>query len=721
MLLTEQTLRVLVYNILLEGFMDDIVKLKARLKTGPAEPDAPGDPVGGEPTKIDPDEEIIDKLPRKWQVWLIDNFVKKNDAGDNLRDALPSVKAYSVKEASLASSYKVNSVNKYTGAKFKDFVDEAVPLNSSMKNADGEIMKDRDGEDIMVLRHWQNPGDITKMKLIDLQHIMGLYDSWASRVPVDRKDKSWTRDLVGTFGPWELYFPTNQQNSINIAGADPETHKPYTAWCTAQTAGSNLFNNYAMKGVMLFYAINAEAALENSKNPKDPKDPKNRISLGFARGELVAKGHYGGITVDANNVGLNNDDPDDPKTDKINNLQLILGAYYTSILERAKEVVAEHGGVHPVGAEIDAAAKDPVKFNSMLRGLSDAEAADLANSIFVHDRKLSPEVEAEAAGHKSVGVRKALLQSEILSKPVLMKLAGDTDSNVRTAIARRHDLPADSLMKLAEDDDSKVRAAVAVRFDLPEDILNHLQDKETNIDVLASLLFYRPDISEDFINRMANLKSLQVRSALAGNSKTSPEILEKLSNIKSAAIDKALLLNANTPGHVLRKIAFKNKKNLSLAVQNKALSADLLREIVKYCDSIEIKRSEKSTIYSYAASNSNAPEDVLRHAADVFSRSVSVLMRIASNPNTPEDLLRKVADSKAQDLYNLIPVELLSNPKTPDDVIRKLARHTDEFVRRRAINKLRERGIAESRHLAHRILREIKRAERSERRDYVVN
>jgi hypothetical protein len=37
MLLTEQTLRVLVYNILLEGFMDDIVKLKARLKTGPAE------------------------------------------------------------------------------------------------------------------------------------------------------------------------------------------------------------------------------------------------------------------------------------------------------------------------------------------------------------------------------------------------------------------------------------------------------------------------------------------------------------------------------------------------------------------------------------------------------------------------------------------------------------------------------------------------------------
>ena len=129
MLLAEQTLRTLVYNILLEGLRDDIVKLKDRLKTEPASPvdphewhwrEAHGMPLDrraeGKPTEIDPDEEIIDKLPRKWQVWLVDNFVKKNSAGDKLRDALKHVKTYSDKEDSYTKAYKYNTHNKFIDA-----------------------------------------------------------------------------------------------------------------------------------------------------------------------------------------------------------------------------------------------------------------------------------------------------------------------------------------------------------------------------------------------------------------------------------------------------------------------------------------------------------------------------------------------------------------------------------------------------------------------------
>jgi hypothetical protein len=624
MLLTERAIRQLIYNILLEGVREDADALRALLT------DAPEALSQFEPLSMKP----------KWVNWLADRYVRnKYPADDTLEDALPVVVSFAAADAAISQKYGSNP-------QFAASVDTTFPPGA---------------------RKWKNPADAAAMSTTDMSTLLTIYKRPKDKLGIDREDMSWKNDEVGTFGPWKLYFPRNQQNSINIAGVDPETHEPYTTWCTGRTSASNLFNNYAAHGTMLFYAINTAAT---------PKDPESRISLGYFRGKLNVSGQYGGITVNAKNNGLKDAD-----------LARIFGGYYTSIIARAEEVVAELGGVHPIGAELDAAAKDPVKFNSMLRGLSDAEAEDLANSIFAHGRKLSPEVEAEAAGYKSAGVRKALLRSEILSKPVLMKLAGDTDSNVR--------------------------AAIATRRDLPEDILNHLQDKETNIDVLTALLRHRRDISEDFINRMANSKSLQVRSALAGNSKTSPEILEKLSNIKSASIDKALLINANTPEHVLRKIAFKNKKSLFLAVRNKTASADLIRDIIRYCDSTEMPRREKTLIYEYAVIASNAPEDVLRHAADVFSRSASVLSGIASNPNAPEDLLRKVADSKAQDLYNAMPAELLKNPKTPDDVIRKLARHTVESVRRKAIDKLRERGIAESRHLAHRILREIKRAARN--------
>ena len=92
-----------------------------------------------------------------------------------------------------------------------------------------------------------------------------------------------------------MYFPTTQQNSVNIAGFDPDTHAPYVTWCTARTAGSNLFNLYAAQGIMLFYAIDKS---------KEPTDPESRISIGFSNGTLEATGRENGITVNGVNKGL---------------------------------------------------------------------------------------------------------------------------------------------------------------------------------------------------------------------------------------------------------------------------------------------------------------------------------------------------------------------------------------------------------------------------------
>jgi hypothetical protein len=408
---------------------------------------------------------------------------------------------------------------------------------------------------------------------------------------------------------------------------------------------------------MLFYAINTEAT---------PEDPESRISIGFVRGKLNADGQYGGITVNAKNRGLKDAD-----------LARIFGGYYTSIIARAEAVVAEHSGEHPAEAEFAAAAKDPVKFDSMLRGLSDEEAGDLANAILRKDRDVSPEVAVAAANHKSSGVRLCVALRRDLPLDLVVKLAGDPDTGVRKLIAHRRDLPKDLIVKLVGDSDAGVRSIIASREDLPLDLVVKLAGdagagvrmevaRNKRIDFPESLLIKlasdaksvvrvavaaRLDLPDNITEKLLVMNDKRVTHVLALKPKMHPEVLEKLSDTKDNKLINALLQNPSTPAHVLRKLAFTNNGTLLYALAHKSASADLIRDIIKYCDGTEMPRRAKTLIYAYALVNSNTPEDILR----------------------------------------------------------KLASHTDKETRNWAINKLRERGIAESHRLAHRILREIKR------------
>jgi hypothetical protein len=399
MLLTERVIRQLIYNILLEGVREDADALRALLT------DAPDALSQFEPLSMKP----------KWVNWLADRYVRnKYPADDTLQDSLPVVAAFAAADAAISQKYGSNP-------QFKTAVDTSFPP----------------GE-----RKWTNPADAAAMSTVDMDALLTIYKRPKDKLGINREDVSWKNDEVGTFGPWKLYFPTTQQNSINIAGADPETHKPYTTWCTARTSGENLFYGYTAQGVMLFYAINTEAV---------PGDRESRISLGFLGSKLDVSGEYGGITVNAANTGL-----------KSAELKRIFGDYYTSIIKRAKAVVAGHSGVHPVEAEIAAAGKDPVKFNSMLRGLSDSEAGALVKSIA--KRGISPEVAAVATNHKFVGVRLAIARKKDLPLDLLDKLAGDPDTSVRGSIADSQDLPEQIKAKLVGDPVASVRRLLAHRY-----------------------------------------------------------------------------------------------------------------------------------------------------------------------------------------------------------------------------------------------------------------
>jgi len=733
MLLTERAIRQLIYNILLEGVREDADALRALLA------DAPEALSQFEPLSMKP----------KWVNWLADRYVRnKYPADDKLQDALPVVAAFAAADAAISQKYGSNP-------QFKTAVNITFPPGT---------------------RKWKNPADAAAMSTADMDTLLTIYKRPKDKLGINREDVSWKNDEVGTFGPWKLYFPTNQQNSVNIAGVDPVTHKPYTTWCTARTAGSNLFNNYAAHETMLFYAINTAAT---------PKDPESRISLGFIRGKLNSGGMGGGVTVDAKNKGLKDAD-----------LARIFGGYYTSIIARAEEVVADHGGVHPVGAELDAAAKDPVKFNSMLRGLSDSEAEDLANSIFAHGRKISPEVEAVAINHKFAGVRLAIAVKEDLPLDAVVKLAGDSNFKVRDAISRKKDLPLDVVVKLAGDPSTLVRGNIAYRSNLPKDVVAklagdpvasvrhavnvtnnfteniavqmassgragvrsdaaRLRELPTSVAVklagdrdagVRAAIAIRKDLPKDLIIKMAGDADAGVRANIASRGDLPLDLVAKLAADSDARVRKSIAYRSDLPLDLVAKLVgdsdagvrhrLTGRRPLPLNLVAKlaadpvaSVRADMAYRLDLPPDLVaKLAADPDDEVRRRIAKRSDLTEDILVKLAG--DRDVLIRMGVASMKDLPAHAVVELARDRSFHVRRYValrkdlPLELIvklagdsdagvraviaRKKDLPEDLRAKLAADPDEHVR----SELRA-GMKESRRLAHRILREIKRAARN--------
>ena len=380
---------------------------------------------------------------------------------------------------------------------------------------------------------------------------------------------------------------------------------------------------------MLFYAINTEAALKN------PEDPKSRISLGFTEGELDVSGEFGGVTVDGENTGLTSSD-----------LQRIFGGYYTSIIARAEAVVAEHGGEHPVREEIDAAAKDPVKFNSMLRGLGAAEAGGLANAILSKDRDVSPEVVVAAANHKYGSVRASAADRRVrLPSELIIKMVEDPDINVRSVAARRNDLPPDLIVKLAGDPDVSVRSAIATQDYLPKDLIVKLAG-DPSYRVRAAIVV-RKDIPPELYFKFAEDPDDEVRSRTV--SYAPPELYFKF---------------AEDPADDVR---------LGIAVKP-VLPLDLI---------VKLAGDPSARVRAAIAWKDNLPPDLIVKLAGDSDSGVRANIAYRKKGSLPTDLIVKLAGD------------------ADDRVRRIISRRTD--LPPGLVVKL-----SESRRLAYRILREIK-------------
>ena len=541
MLLTESAIRQLIYNVLLEGVREDAAALEVDLEDNP-ETLSQFQSLSAKP---------------KWVNWLADRYLrKKYPVDDTLLDVLSLVVNFASKDAAISQKYGSNE-------QFKTAVDAAFPPES---------------------RGWKSPSDTTKMSSADFEMLLALHDRKKQRLEVDRADESWKQDKIGQFGPWALYFPTNQQNSINIAGADPVTLKGYTTWCTARTAGSNLFYNYAGHGIMLFYAIDES---------KPPTAPKGRICLGYVRGALNASGSYAGVTVDALNKGL-----------KMPDLQKIFGNHLRGILAAAEAVVKHHGAEHPAKTEIKAASRDVVKFKSILSGLSDDEAGDLCAHIVGHTTKtVSLDVLIAAASHKSAGVRACVARNtstplHVLEKlaadpevrvrasivyskvpaHVLEKLADDTDASVRVNVAYSESTPPHVLEKLAADPEVRVRDAVAYNRKTPPHVLEKLAS-DTDVSVRERVA-YHGKVTPHVLEKLAADTDVSVRDLVAKNLSTPPHVLENLAADPDAYVRATVAYNRKTPPHVLEKLAADPRKHVREAVaRNESTPTHVLEKL----------------------------------------------------------------------------------------------------------------------------------------------
>jgi len=651
----------------------------------------------------------IDRLSDKWKQWLIDRFVHgavKQE--DNLADTLTSISYYAEKEPDIASDYAKNSLNKYTGKKFRDFVDKAVPVSAS---------------------RWKNPSDTALMTLADIRHILSLHKAWSDRISADTKDTSWQLpvekggDKIGTFGDWTLYFPSSQQNSINIAGADPVTHQPYTTWCTGSTSAENLFYAYTGEGIMLFYAINTKAALKNSK------DPKGRICLGFSRGVLDASGKYGGITVDAENNGL-----------KMADLQLIFGGHTDSIISAAQTKIKQLGGKHPAEAEFEAAAKDYAKFEQLIRGLGNDAIYTTSQNIFNYNPTYDFLDAASTSKHEPVKYLVALYDKTPAEILVRLALSKSSSNRVRVNSVMSSKIPADILIKLAndypsirshvlnnpnapaelmtaefaKDDNMYDRAAIAASEKTGADVLKLLaRDAEVDVRVVVA----SNSITDiDLLKILARDEHHRVRAAVAKN----PKITEKFKSFEHFLNDEhedvriGLAKNSKIPETVLRALAADSSKEVRRWVAASPKTPKDLYAIF----------GEDDSMYEGLAENSKTPETILRKIADkVMSLDIEdpdnrkqfvyVLARLARNPSTPIDLLKKLV-TLDDERFQFAGSSMLLNPALTNDMLRYILKNSkNRRTQDSAQSKLEERGITESRRLAYRILREIKRTARN--------
>jgi len=456
------------------------------------------------------------------------------------------------------------------------------------------------------------------------------------------------RILVGEFGDWKVEMPLTTASACRIGKG--------TTWCTAATAGTNLFMKYAEQGVILFHLT------KRGENPTTNPDAK--LSVGFKEGKPVLGGDFGGVTVNAQNAGL------DAKS-----LKTILGNQFDPIMKAMQAESDKQEGLHPAAAE---KAKRLKKQKEELLNAAERAARDPELNKELYEKIRTGDIEPEVKREYFDKLFALEPDPEVIDFYVEQALQDDSSA--------RAGIQIDRAMRLLT---SRARPAAIERI--------FVKSKEMGKEIFtnfAILLSQNPYIDDKALFRLTKIpvfndprEGYRVRVNVLKNDKLPLEIaLEFLDKyIDELSSQDELSFRARTEAEsMLRNMA-----------SRKDLPAEMLKKLAT--------TSNDAEVLTDVAMNVNTPPPTLRILAK--ERYFPIKLAVAKNPSSPMSALMTVLKTAKTDFpddtgrHNRQRQQLAdavqNNPnytmkarfwRGASDLVRKLVKEELEAV-------LREKGI----------------------------
>lgn len=636
MLLTEQQIRALISKLILEGFKDDQRYLSEKY-----------------PDKA----QQISALEPRWISWLMSRFGASSTHTEihPFEEAFTALIEFVEKFQVIVSKWKTNE-------KFRQSVDTFLP-DRAWK-----------GKDV-------TPAIISSLTVDEMVTLKGLAERQKQTVEVNQEEDI-EGDRVGKVGPWNLWMPTSMERSCKIAGYDPVTRVPKTTWCTARTAGSNLFYHYVGSlgvDIVLFYVIR-----------DNPTADEDWLSVGYQDGKPALQGARGGLSVKRDNSGLT-----------AQALQAILGADYDPIMAMFDERTKSMGGVHPAKQAISAAAKDPVLFKKMMKGHSKEENYSMKQMI-IAEPGISSEVfnlladdSERSINHRIATDKRA--PPEALDKIVDRALKAH-DYNVVVGAAENLNARPETLRMIAGALPENYMGAIAQNPNTPVDVLLDMS-RGNNIYAFNTLVF-NPSLTAEIIENILNYKNIgQI---------TSPHMLLNNPNITTAQVIKIFNIGGSATEYALKH------PKLPMDILLDSLDAPItFNSRTAYLNpnvppEILVRIMDDPTHKSWQAEllqNPSMPAHILRRWVEFEKKDTGFMFYVLKNPNLPEDLMMKIAKKAPVDDR----MTLVRNPGVTDAVLQVLAKDRAASVRNFTKYVIRDRAAAAVNETMMRVLRRILR------------
>ena len=394
------------------------------------------------------------------------------------------------------------------------------------------------------------------------------------------------RILVGEFGDWKVEMPLTTQSACHIGKG--------TTWCTAATETKNLFMSYAEKGIILFHLT------KRGENPK--VNPDAKLSVGFKEGKPVLGGDFGGVTVNAQNTGLN-----------AKSLKTILGNQFDPIMKAMQAESDKQGGFHPAAAE---KAKRVKKQKEELLNAAERAARDPELNKELYEKTRTVDIEPDT--------KREYFEKLFAFEPVPEVI----DFYVELALGRG---PGAGIQS-----DRAVELLTSVAR---PDAINRIfvKAKEMNKEIFASfavLLARSPYIHGEALARLTEIpvfnepgfESQRVRYNVLSNDKLPLEIALKF-------LDKYVAI----PQQPRQKgEAYKKQVEAQTMIRYMASRKDLPAEMLKKLATT----SNDTEVLTDVAMNVNTPPDVLSNLAK--DREFMIKLAVAKNPSSPVAALATV-------------------------------------------------------------------------------